>query len=205
MKIVEKHIFEKTIKIVKKPIKFEELLRMQKILNEEIKKPSIPGKVSWLDITLALDDKFQEWLKQLPKEYNFETWEEKIYSKEKELEALTDILFLFLKFANTLNDVEKVGFELNFNEDYSNIDEFIKKEYKVLTRREALSEIEKIYFNNIFNIIIAFKQELWDFILPIRAFKIYWIIVYKRGFTKEEIIDKYCKKWEEIIEKMKED
>ena len=82
---------------LKKPESYEELLETQQILNE-----SIPKLKTEFDIILALDDEFQEWLKELPQEYNFKNWKKKEYSREKELEELTDILFFILQLANRL-------------------------------------------------------------------------------------------------------
>lgn len=80
-------------------MKFKELLGMQKQLDETVEKPRksgyIPRKRTLLDIKLALDDEFQEWLRELPDEYNFKTWKEKEYSREKELIELVDVLFSY--------------------------------------------------------------------------------------------------------------
>ena len=100
-------------------MKFKELLGMQKQLDETVEKPRksgyIPRKRTLLDIKLALDDEFQEWLRELPDEYNFKTWKEKEYDREKELIELVDVLFFLLQWINAI--VEKYEYVL---ETFSN-------------------------------------------------------------------------------------
>ena len=86
--------------MISKPRSFDDLLYLQKLLDNEVSKPRkngfVPRKRNDMDILSALDDEFQEWQKELPYEYNFKTWKQKEYSREKELEEFVDILFFFL-------------------------------------------------------------------------------------------------------------
>lgn len=86
-------ISKETLKSSFKDIEFIDLLEMQKQLDEEVAKPRengfVPRKRTLLDIKLALDDEFQEWLRELPQELNFKTWKKKEYKREDELIELT--------------------------------------------------------------------------------------------------------------------
>lgn len=70
---------------IKKPKTFEELLIFQEILGGKVGEPRpngfTPRKRTITDILLSLDDEFQEWLRELPQEYNFKTWKQKEYEK----------------------------------------------------------------------------------------------------------------------------
>lgn len=81
---------------VKKMKSFKELLKLQKELDEAIEKPRKNGfiqKKTFENIFLDLNDEFREWLRELPKEFNFKNPKKKNYNREKELEELTDMLF----------------------------------------------------------------------------------------------------------------
>lgn len=84
-----------------KDITFADLLELQKQLDEEVVKPRdngfVPRETCILDLTLALDDEFQEWLRELPDKYNFKVWKQKVWDREKEITEITDCLFFFLK------------------------------------------------------------------------------------------------------------
>ena len=84
---------------IKKPEIFEELLNLQRILDENTGKTRqngfIPRERNKMDIILSLDDEFQEWLKELPSELNFKTWKEKNIVKIKNLRNLQIFYFLY--------------------------------------------------------------------------------------------------------------
>lgn len=166
---------------------FKELLEMQQQLDTEVAKPRkdgfTPRKRGWIDIRGALDDELQEWYRELPDEFNFKTWKEKKYDREKELIEITDILFFFLQYANHYpksclkNDMEKV------------FEEFGRG-------------IGGVWYE-----MINIKRNLWaghDYKGIVEAFKHYISLITCRGFTKEEIINQYIKKWEVNI-KIRED
>lgn len=165
-------------------MKFKELLGMQKQLDETVEKPRksgyIPRKRTLLDIKLALDDEFQEWLRELPDEYNFKTWKEKIYDREKELIELTDILFFFLAYINLKKGIEK--------NNCCRVWDNFKPRFSVYNdEKDFLVEIQE------------FKQHLWFREYLSYALMKYINIVLLRGFTKEDIVNQYCKKWKENI------
>lgn len=173
--------------MISKPRCFNDLLELQRILDEIIEKNRkngfVPRKRNVLDILLAIDDEVQEWLRELPQEYNFKTWKQKLYSKEKELEELADILFFFLQYVNyTMAEDE---FEELF-------DEFDSFEYSTLS--EAIFDLKRYLYSNSYEI-----DEL-D-----RAFDVYLGIVKKRGFTRDELLETYWKKWQTNMKKINKD
>lgn len=167
-----------------KPANFNDLLELQRVLDENIEKNRsngfVPRKRKILDILLATDDEFQEWLRELPKEYNFKTWKQKEYSREKELEELTDILFFFLQYFNKCAYTPKYYAEF-FEQDY----------------------FDKIGLE-LYYLITDFKYNLWGK-TGSTAFYNYMQIVYKRGFTKEDLLNTYCEKWQKNMTRINKD
>lgn len=173
-------ISKETLKSSFKDIEFIDLLEMQKQLDEEVAKPRengfIPRKRTLLDIKLALDDEFQEWLRELPQELNFKTWKKKEYKREDELIELTDCLFFILQWVNANN--------------------FTKSMSDIYSRR--LEIFEKDINENLRTLISMFKKYLWtDKTLII--FSIWICICIESGFTKDEIIQTYLTKWKRNI------
>lgn len=169
-------ISKETLKSLFKDIEFIDLLEMQKQLDEEVANPRengfVPRKRTLLDIKLALDDEFQEWLRELPQELNFKTWKKKEYKREDELIELTDCLFFILQWVNANN--------------------FTKSMLDIYSRK--LEIFEKAINENLRTLISMFKNYLWtDKTLII--FSIWICICIERGFTKEEIIQAYLTKW----------
>lgn len=164
-----------------KDIEFTDLLELQSQLDEVIIKPRyngfIPREITLFDIRLALDDEFQEWLRELPNEYNFKVWKEKEYNRENELIELVDVLFIFLKLFNFKNDEyanDNMGYWFDsFREDFE------------------LLDLPKT--------VLYFKEGLWSDDLAETDFYVSfvrWIEICRlRGFTKEEVIQAYIKKW----------
>lgn len=166
-----------------KPTNFNDLLELEKVLDEEIEKNRnngfVPRQRSLLDILLAIDDEFQEWLRELPQEYNFKTWKQKEYSKERELEELTDILFFFLQYFN------KYTYIPNYYTKFFEQDYFDKK-------------LELYY------LIADFKYNLWGK-TDSTAFYDYMKIVYKRGFTRQDLLNTYWEKWQKNTTRINKD
>ena len=170
-----------------KPTNFRELLELQRILDIETTKPRKngfkPRERIKLDILSSLDDEFQEWQKELPYEYNFKTWKQKEYNREKELEEFVDVLFFFLQYVNYRAKIVSCvieGFEEAFNDCIDPIS----------------LEIQ--------DIIYCFKANLWCNNIE-DAFNEWRAIAYCRGFTTEEIFDAYWKKWQFNMERQNKD
>ena len=177
---------------IKKPETFEELLNLQKILDENTAKTRengfTPRERNEMDIIFSIDDELQEWLKELPSELNFKTWKQKEYSREKELEELTDILFFILQLAN-----HKEYFKGNFKSSFC-----IWEEYP---------EIDNISINieNRNNFIRNLKFDLYVEQYKKDLFEDYSILCIWRKFSKEDILDKYWEKWQKNMERINKD
>lgn len=164
-----------------KDVEFTDLLKLQKQIDEklnEVKKDGfVPRKRILLDRALSIDNSFQVWIKQLPNEYNFNTYCPKEYNRTKELIALVNILFFYLEFFNSC-DGEWVIELYEVEKWFNNFREGIKIKY---LRKE----------------ILDFKMELWSCDYARGFFN--WIHICKlRGFSKEEIIKTYIEKYKVI-------
>lgn len=172
-----------------KPTNFRELLELQKILDENIEKNRnngfVPRKRNVLDILLAIDDEFQEWLRELPLEYNFKTWKQKLYSREKELEELTDILFFFLQY---------------FNKYFIDVDNYKVNYCRDFFERNYYDEIDQ----DLYYLIRDFKYDLWG-MSDLTAFYDYMKIVYFRGFTRQDLLETYWEKWQKNMTRINSD
>lgn len=172
-----------------KPTNFNDLLELQRVLDENIEKSRsngfVPRKRSLLDILLAIDDEFQEWLKELPYELNFKTWKQKEYSREKELEELTDVLFFFLQYCRA---AKKYDYKFIFQ----NFENWEMHNYTFLKEKG-------------FEYWIAeFKYDLWSENIEF-SFSEYLKLVYFRGFTKEDLLNTYWKKWQKNMTRINKD
>lgn len=177
-----------------KDITFDDLLELQKQLDEEVAKPRdngfVPRERTLLDIKLALDDEFQEWLRELPQELNFKTWKKKDYKREDELIEIVDVLFFVLAYVNTTEDEDnKKYFNFCYNEYF--------RSYSRFNDRFSLEDV-----------ITSFKRKIWEYNVLVKnprnyidgsIITDYLTLTAKRGFTKDEIIKQYLKKWKENI------
>lgn len=176
--------------MISKPRCFLDLLELQRILDENIEKSRnngfVPRKRNGLDILLAIDDEFQEWLRELPYECNFKTWKQKEYLREKELEELTDVLFFFLQYFNNCF-IDRDKYKNNYCRN------FFERDYYVVDLEYDLCSI-----------IMDFKNDLWDR-RDLTSFYDYMKIVYKRGFTKEDLLNTYWEKWQKNMTRINKD
>lgn len=182
---------------IKKPETFENIMKLQKILDNEVAKIRnngfIPRERSVLDILLSLDDEFQEWLRELPQKYNFKTWKQKEYSREKELEEFTDCLFFFVQYQNYFYSPNSYEYDSTICAIFNNWGETYESE-------NLIDEIQefKIYLWN------SDCDEPFDF--DFQCCFESWIAISKlREFTKEEILNTYWKKWKRNMERINGD
>lgn len=176
---------------IKKPENFYDLLKLQEILDKEVAKERkngfIPRERTEQDILLSIDDEFQEWLRELPQEYNFKTWKQKEYSREKEFEEFTDVLFFFLQY---------VRFSVSkYYMSYNTVDEItaLFDNFNPLLIRKELKES-----------ITCFKFYFWE-MLTRSSFEEYIRIAKLRGFTKEDLLNTYWNKWQTNMKRINED
>ena len=163
--------------MLKKPTDFNEMLECQAVLDRRIADERdngfVPRKRCELDILMALDDEIQEWAKELPQELNFKTWKQKEYNRAAELEEYVDIMFFYLQLINMKNEQGRfystLGIE--FNAFSCEPDGVLRSYLHIL------------------------KNSLWgaDYKKFLQA---YIKIAKLRGFTKDEIVNKY---WEKLV------
>lgn len=166
---------------IKKPNNLEELLICQATLDKKIGEQRhngfTPRKKNEIDIILALDDELQEWLKELPQEYNFKTWKQKKYNARKELEEFTDILFFYLQLINYR----------------------LQKGCIPVAAKNFLNELAAGYDmlqpdGNVIFYVCMLKQKLWDTDY-VGFLETYIKVAKARGFRKQQIIDMYWHKY----------
>ena len=179
---------------IKKPKTFEELLILQEILDGKVGEPRpngfTPRKRTITDILLSLDDEFQEWLRELPQEYNFKTWKQKEYSREKELEEFTDCLFFFLQYQNTLPEPDSGEY---YNDTLIIIFNFWEKDYTPIDLNDEITTFKIYLWDNEYGYYLDGCLEAWIAISKLR------------GFTKQEILDTYWNKWKKNMERINKD
>ncbi len=196
---------------IKKPETFEDLLELQKILDEEVSKKRyngfIPRKRTWTDMKLSLLDEFMEWLKELPQEVNFKTWKQKTYNREKELEEYVDCLFFFLQLINSI--IAGIEKEIEENENCN-----LKEELKDFKELSLVSDFSYNEFFNLSSEEYKYKlEELTDWFIKylfyyeeISSTYYAWLdISALRKFTKQEILDTYFSKWQKNMNRIKGD
>ena len=80
------------------PKNFKDILKLQKIHEEEVNKPREDGFVArekkYHDLRGALMDEFMEFRRELTYELNFKTLKKKIYSAAKQLEEFVTLIYL---------------------------------------------------------------------------------------------------------------
>lgn len=167
---------------------FASLAKLQEQLDNEVVKTRQngfkPRSRNKIDIMLSIDDEIQEWSKELPTEYNFKTWKEKTYIREKELVEFTDILFFLLQYYNhTTNSITRAGMEFVF---------------------DSWKDGDCYYDVSLKDLVPVLKYNLWDFNLE-KVISIWKRIAIVREFSKNEIIKTYKNKWHENIERTNKD
>lgn len=117
----------------KKPTNFMELLELQKMLDEKTSAERAngfkPRPRTERDIRFALDDEFNEFMKELPDELNFKTWKQKEWSAERQLEEWVDCLFFIAALINHTKGkipdkhFDKTWEKFDTNEDILEVDD----------------------------------------------------------------------------------
>lgn len=196
---------------MQKPTNFNDLLKLQKILDETVYEQRengfIPRKRTEFDLRMAIDDEFNEFMKELPPELNFKTWKEIEYDPKKQLIEFVDCLFFIL---GALNDFKESYGEYFLDivfENFDNLTEFEIKRYK--------EEIEKIWFSESEKTEI-FKESLDNFKMRLHCdlsyqpdfedvINAYFDIAMWLGYSKEIILEAYWDKWKKNMKRIKGD
>lgn len=171
-----------------------ELLKLQKKLDKKTsgqrESGFIPRKRDAFDLAMALDDEFNEFMKELPDKVNFKYWKDKKHDPHKQLIEYVDCLFFLL---GAINDFHSRKTDIQTRIGLSIADLKPKSVYSL--DKEHLSEfkyaIQVADLENEFDII-----NLVDFYLEIGA---------SVGYCAKDIYNAYWEKWNINIGRDKKD
>ena len=173
---------------IKKPETFEELLELQRILDETIDKPR-ENKFkqryrTYYDIKMSIIAEVIEFNEET--KFSHKTWKQKEFNEEKLKEESVDILFFFLQLINrNIND--KNDFDLKF----------ITTEWKILfedkTRIVYSDELEMKIIKN-----ISLNNIYRAFVNLIDLYKAY-------GISQDEVYSLYYEKWQKDKDRVNKD
>lgn len=133
-----------------------------------------------LDLKLALDDEFNEFMKELPDNINFKTWKEKVHSPEKQLEEFVDCFFFILALIDT-------GTYREF-ENCSKIWEFYGENLGTYWKPSTDKEL-------VVADLIGIKSNFLEAELSDELMKNFIWLAKMLKYTKEQLIEAYLKKW----------
>ena len=179
---------------IKKPETFEDLLELQKILDENTGKARqngfIPRERNADDIRLSIIAELIEFDEELPQTHK--TWKQKNFNKENAIIESVDVLFFFLQFINYLKD-RRVG----------GIDRFIKNcdFNKIKFFREDKNFYSEEFDN--FSITCMIHDLLSGYIHGFfsRMCRMYSFL----ELTKEDVFNVYWEKWQKNMKRVSED
>ena len=164
----------------KRPETFEDILKLQKHLDESIHSSR---ERTLADIQKSMIAECIEFDEETPQSHK--TWKTKPYDKAKELEELTDIYFFYAQYINFYiptfdqNDFEKL------NDIFMNIKE--QEGFKVFTNLVSILDV---------------IGELFNFApLPCMLEKLMYLS-YKYGYTKDDILNCYWEKWQKNMKRI---
>lgn len=164
----------------KKPENFEDILKLQKVLDDNIHNIR-PRTLA--DIQKSMIAECIEFDEETPQSHK--TWKTKPYDKAKELEELTDIYFFYAQYINFYiptfdqNDFEKL------NDIFMNIEE--QEGFEVFTNLVSILDVIKELFNSA--------------PLPWMLEKLMYLS-YKYGYTKDDILNCYWEKWQKNMNRI---
>ena len=161
----------------KRPETFEDILKLQKHLDESIHSSR---ERTLRDIKLSLIAEVIEFNEETPESHK--TWKTKKHSKEKELEELTDIWFFLAQMVN---------FKLE------NSDSFVETKNKIMKRFEEGINFKSDPDADIENLI---SDALYGNILQIAENLL--VISYNYGYTKNDILKTYWNKWQKNMQRI---
>lgn len=161
----------------KKPENFEDILNLQKHLDENLNNVR---KRTLGDIKLSLIAEVIEFNEETPESHK--TWKTKPYDKEKELEEFTDIWFFLAQMVN---------FKLEKS------DSFIEIKNELINLFEDEENLNLCYEANIENLIMS---ALYGDDLQILQGLI--IISANKEYSKDDILNCYWEKWQKNMERI---
>lgn len=164
----------------KRPENFEDILKLQKHLDESIHsaRPRTLG-----DIKKSMIAECIEFDEETPQSHK--TWKTKPYNKAKELEELTDIYFFYAQYINFYAPtLEQEQFE-ELNDVFMNIEK--QQGFKVYTNLVSILDVIAEHFN--FCPLSNMLEKLL-------------YLTYKYGYTKDDILNSYWEKWQKNMQRI---
>ena len=164
----------------KKPETFEDILKLQKYLNENIHSSKERTEE---DIKTSMIAELIEFNEETPESHK--TWKTKPYDKAKELEELTDVYFFFAQLVNHRFD-----------------------KYEKIAKDRELKELERIFrtkkidkkgnIKKLLNIVIAVVTR------GSNTYLFEWLneLTVKYSYTKDDILNCYWEKWQKNMKRI---
>lgn len=177
-----------------RPNNFNDLLEMQKQLDDAVSEKRdngfIPRERTEFDIRMALDDEFNEFMKELPQELNFKTWKEIKHDPEKQLEEFVDCWFFI---AQAINNTNKISLDdiLTFIDIFEESDSILKRKDIII----LLSEFKE----NLNCGSVEYTKDIQNIMIILLNIGSYF------GYGKNKILETYYKKWQKNIKRIKGD
>ena len=159
--------------MIKRPENFEDILKLQKYLDENIHSSR---ERTLEDIKLSLIAECIEFNEETKDSHK--TWKTKPYNKENELEELTDILFFIAQLYNT----------------FDKKDTMVEYGCDVFNNSENYLKLNSV---KITGIIIEFLCGYNNI-----ALGLYLSLVNKYGYTKDDILNCYWEKWQKNMQRI---
>lgn len=160
----------------------EDLLKLQKELDLKTRSKRengfTPRKRDHVDLKFALDDEFNEFMKELPDNINFKYWKEKEHNPHKQLIEYVDCLFFLLAAINEFHSRK-----LELKERINRIFKSMSPAYYL--DKEILSK---------FKYVIAASNLKAEYDL-VSLFEYYFYLGESAGYSYENILDAYWEKW----------
>ena len=164
----------------KKPETFEDILKLQKYLDENIHSSRERTEE---DIKTSMIAELIEFNEETPESHK--TWKTKPYDKAKELEELTDVYFFFAQLVNHRFD-----------------------KYEKIAKDRELKELERIFrtkkidkkgnIKKLLNIVIAVVTR------GSNTYLFEWLneLTVKYSYTKDDILNCYWEKWQKNMKRI---
>lgn len=165
---------------LKRPETFEDILNLQKHLNESIHSSRERTEE---DIKTSMIAELIEFNEETPESHK--TWKTKPYDKAKELKELTDVYFFFAQLVNHRFD-----------------------KYEKIAKDRELKELERIFrtkkidkkgnIKKLLNIVIAVVTR------GSNTYLFEWLneLTVKYGYTKDDILNCYWEKWQKNMKRI---
>ena len=163
----------------KRPETFEDILNLQKCLDENIHNSRERTEEDIKTSMIAELIEFNEETKDSHK-----TWKTKEYNKAKELEELTDVYFFFAQLVNHRFDkYEKIAKD---------------RELKELERMFRIKKDKKGNTKKLLNVVIGVVTR------GSNTYLFEWLneLTVKYGYTKDDILNCYWEKWQKNMKRI---